>query len=33
VMDRWGKADPRHGSAADSLAELISPVMRAKLST
>jgi len=26
-MDRWGKADPRHGSTADSLAELISPVI------
>jgi hypothetical protein len=26
-MDRWGKADPRHGSTADSLAELISGVI------
>jgi hypothetical protein len=26
-MDRWGKADPRHGSTADSLAELISRVI------
>jgi hypothetical protein len=26
-MHRWGKADPRRGSTADSLAELISPVI------
>jgi hypothetical protein len=26
-MHRWGKADPRRGSTADTLAELISPVI------